>query len=140
VALHQVARAALEGHHEYIDAPSYVALPDLLARDVSPDLVYIDGNHNFDYVFTDWFHADKLIPVGGVIGFNDSGWQPVYKVIRCLRKYRRYRELDVGLPRVFTARNPLFSLIKRLEGRSVLDRYFEKVDRWEPGPGFHRWF
>jgi hypothetical protein len=112
----------------------------LLQEGARPDLVYIDGNHNFDYVFTDCFYADKLLPVGGVMGFNDAGWRPVYKVIRFLRKYRRYRESDVGLPKVFRSRNALFSLIKRLEGRSTYDRYFEKVEDWEPDHGFHRVF
>ena len=39
-----------------------------------PDLVYIDGNHNFEYVFTDCFFADKLLRPGGVVAFNDAGW------------------------------------------------------------------
>jgi hypothetical protein len=117
-----------------------VALPKLLAAGARPDLVYIDGNHNFDYVFTDFFYADKLLPAGGVVAFNDAGWRSVFKVIRFLRKYRKYRELDVGLPKLYRSRNLLFSLIARLEGRSRLARYFEKSEQWEPAHGFHRAF
>ena len=140
VALHQVARAGLSNFHEHRHECSYASLPKLLAEGLQPDLVYIDGNHNFDYVFTDFFFADKLIRAGGVIAFNDSGWRSVYKVIRFLRKFRRYGELNVGLPRVYRSRNLLFSLIKRLEGRSTYDRYFEKLEDWEPDHGFHRAF
>jgi predicted O-methyltransferase YrrM len=140
VALHQVARASAEGIHTHWHECSYTALPRMIQDGLKPDLIYIDGNHNFDYVFADCFYADKLLSPGGVMGFNDCGWRPVHKVLRFLQTYRRYRELDLGLPRVFHARNPLFSLIKRLEGRSTLDRYFEKVEQWEPDHGFHQPF
>jgi hypothetical protein len=75
-----------------------------------------------------------------VVGFNDAGWRSVYKVIRFIRRYRKYQELDVGLPRVYRSRNLLFSLARRLEGRSSNDRYFEKIDDWEPDQGFYRAF
>lgn len=140
VALHQVARAGAEEIHSHWHECSYTALPRMLQEGLHPDLIYIDGNHNFDYVFTDCFYADKLLGAGGVIGFNDCGWRAVHKVLRFLTAYRRYRELDVGLPQVYRGRNPLFSLIKRVEGRSSLDRYFEKMEQWEPEHGFHRVF
>jgi hypothetical protein len=53
-----------------------------------------------------------------------------------LTKCRKYCDLDVGLLRVYTSRNGVMSLIKRLEGRSSRDRYFEKVEEWEPDPKF----
>jgi predicted O-methyltransferase YrrM len=140
VALHQISRAGLSHLHEHRHACSHESLPKLLAEGQRPDVVYIDGNHNFDYAFTDFFFADKLLPVSGVVAFNDSGWRSVFKVIRFLKRYRKYRELDVGLPRVFYSRNVLFSLIKRLEGRSSHDRYFEKQQVWEPDHGFYRSF
>jgi predicted O-methyltransferase YrrM len=140
VALHQVKRSGLEQLHEHMDECSHTALPRLLDQARNPDIVYIDGWHNFDYAFTDFFYADKLLRPGGVVVFNDAGWRSVFKVIRFLQKFRRYRELEVGLPKRYTARNPLFALIKRLEGRSTCDRYFEKVEDWEPPSGFHRSF
>jgi predicted O-methyltransferase YrrM len=140
VALHQVKRAGVEHLHEHMQECSYTAFPKLLATKTRPDFIYIDGNHNFDYVFTDFFFADKLLTVGGAVAFNDAGWRSVYKVIRFLRIYRKYREIDVGLPKAYRSRNLLFSLIRRLEGRSSNDRYFEKSDDWEPDHGFYRAF
>jgi predicted O-methyltransferase YrrM len=132
VALHQVQRAGLSHRHEHRRLCSYEALPALMSEHLVPQFVYIDGNHNFDYAFVDCFLADKLLPVGGVMAFNDAGWRSVFRVINFLRKYRRYRELDMGIPSNFAARNPLFSLIKRIEGRDSRDRYFEKLEDWEP--------
>ena len=140
VALHQVKRAGVAHLHEHMHECSYSALPKLLAAGTRPDFIYIDGNHNFDYVFTDVFFADKLLSMGGIGAFNDAGWRSVYKVIRFLHKYRKYCEVDVGLRKTYRSRNLLFSLIKRLEGRSSADRYFEKSDDWEPDHGFYRAF
>jgi predicted O-methyltransferase YrrM len=140
VALHQIQRAGLSHRHEHRHESSYQALPALLAAGAGPDLVYIDGCHNFDYVFVDFFFADKLLSAGGVVAFNDAGWRTVFKVIRFLQTHRRYRELDVGLPKVYGSRNPLFSLVKRFQGRSTRDRYFEKAEDWEPDYGFYRRF
>ena len=140
VALHQIERAGVKELHEHMYECSHTALPKLLSQGQRPDLVYIDGWHNFDYVFTDFFFADKLLRPGGVVAFNDAGWRSVFQVIQFVHSYRKYRELEVGLPRRFDSRNMLFSLIKRLEGRSGLDRYFEKVEDWEPPSGFHRRF
>jgi hypothetical protein len=102
--------------------------------------IYVDGNHNFEYVLNDFFLADKLLSIGGVVGFNDAGWRSVYKVIRFLGRYRKYCELNVGLSRVYRSRNMLFSLVRRIEGRCTNDRYFEKLSDWEPEQGFYRAF
>lgn len=139
VALHRIQRAGVAHRHSHMHMCSYEALPKLLTDNMRPDLIYIDGNHNFDYVFTDFFFSDKLLGVGGIIAFNDAGWRSVYKVIRFLKKYRKYSELDVGLSKRYTASNPFFSLIKRIEGRSTYDRYFEKIKDWEPDHEYH-WF
>lgn len=140
IALHQVEQASAGSIHEHWELASYVALPRILERGQKPDFVYIDGNHNFDYVFTDFFFADKLLSPGGIVGFNDCGWRPVHKVIRFMRVYRRYREIDAGLPKKYKGRNALYTLIKRVEGRSSFDRYFEKQEQWEPDHGFNRGF
>ena len=140
VALNQVHRAGVSDLHEHVDECSSTGLAKLLSLGARPDLVYIDGWHNFDYAFVDFFFADKLLRPGGVVAFNDASWRSVFKVIQFVKSYRKYRELDVGLPKTYASRNPIFSLIKRLEGRSTHDRYFEKVEQWEPPSGFHRHF
>lgn len=126
VALHQVALAGGTALHQHLWEPSYTALPRLIAQGVRADLIYIDGNHDYDYVFTDWFLADKLLPSGGLVGFNDAGWSSVHRVIRYVGMQRGYQEQDVGLPRSYRSRNRLFSLLKWLQGRSMNDRWFQK--------------
>ena len=46
-----------------------------------------------------------MTPKNGVIAFNDCGWAAVEKAIRFVETHRRYREVDVGLPRSYDGKN-----------------------------------
>ena len=83
--------------HEVWQEPDYLALPRLIDQGAAVDFVYIDGMHTFDYVLLDGFYADKLVPVGGVIGFNDCGFRSIHKYLKFFRSHRDYEELDAGL-------------------------------------------
>ena len=93
-----VARAGLSSRHELIEDYDYNALPRLLTSGLRIDFAYIDGWHTFDYSLLDWWYVDRMLPAGGVVGFNDCGWPAVEKAIRFVMTHRKYEELDVGLP------------------------------------------
>lgn len=135
-----VERTDRADRHELIESPDYLALPELLARAVQVDFAYVDGMHTFDYVLLDGFYIDKLLPVGGVVGFNDCGFRSVHKYLRFFRGHRDYEELDAGLRPDFRGRNPAVTLWRRLEGRSNQDRYFRKRSAREPEHNFFRRF
>ena len=137
--LEAVARCGL-ADHEWIEEPSYLALPGLLRRGVKVDFAYIDGWHSFDYVLVDFFFLDKLLETGGIVGFNDTGFRSVDKVLRFAKRYRKYAEIDVGLRRVYAGRNPIFRLRRRLMGLETQDRYFQKQCDWEPRWDFYARF
>lgn len=140
IGLMNVKRAGLDNLHELVENTSYEALPAMLTGGTSIDFAYIDGCHHFDYVLLDFFYLDKMLRVDGVVGFNDCGWRAVHKVLKYVQRYRHYSELNVGLPRNYKASNPLFSLIKRLEGRAGNDRYFRKREEWEPEGAYFKRF
>lgn len=134
-----VRRAGLAGRHQHIDRPSHLALPELLASNTRVDLAYIDGDHRVDFVLLDFWYLDRMVPPGGAVAFNDCQMDSVNKVITFLLAYRRYAELDVGLPYSYVGYTRLKGLIRRLKGvpakryfRNGSDRYFEKTDDWEP--------
>ncbi|OVE73792.1 hypothetical protein BVX94_02830 [bacterium B17] len=140
IGLLNIKKSGLDHLHELMEMPSHQALPKLLSRNKSIDFAYIDGWHTFDYTLVDFFYIDKMLGEKGIVGFNDCGWRSVHKVLKFLISHRHYRELDVGLKRTYKARNPLFSIIKRLEGRVSTDRYFVKEENWEPSFSFYRRF
>jgi predicted O-methyltransferase YrrM len=141
VGVTSVARAGLAQRHRFIEDYDYFALPRLLAEGEQYEFAYIDGWHTFDYTLLDLFYIDRMLAVGGIVGFNDCGWPAVHKVIRFLLCHRRYEEISVSLPRTFVARQSVNQFVRKrlLQDRAVdqlriqeQDRYFRKLEAWEP--------
>ena len=139
-ALLSIRNAGLSHRHSHLHLESELALPKLCSEGVQPDCVYIDGHHGFDHAFVDLFFADKMIPVGGTIAFDDSQWRSVHRVIQYLLNHRHYEELEVGLPRSFASSNLINNAYKRIQNRFGPSRYFRKTDDWKPASNFYRNF
>ena len=139
-ALLAIERAGLSHRHSHMHTFSEVALPQLIAEGIQPDFIYVDGHHGFDHAFVDFFFADKMIPVGGTIAFDDSQWRSVHRVIRYLLKHRHYEELNVGLQKSFASANLINNAYKRIQNRFGPSRYFRKTDDWKPESNFYRNF
>lgn len=138
-----VARAGFKENHELIADYDYNVLPRLLASGFKLDFAYIDGWHTFDYVLLDWWYLDKMLPVGGVVGFNDCGWPAIDKAIRFVLTHRKYQEVDVGLPIEFAKQGRKRELLRLVTlGKKkdwycrAEDRYFKKLQNWEPNWDF----
>jgi predicted O-methyltransferase YrrM len=161
VGLACVKRAGFAEQHELMEDFDYRALPELLRRGERIDFAYVDGWHTFDYTLLDFFYIDKMLSVGGVVGFNDCDLRAVHRVIRFVQRYRHYTEIDVGLKRHYSAsqigrtaakwleaptrvehawnlaRSTAFTACLMLEGRPSNDRYFRKDEHWEPSWKFY---
>lgn len=134
-----VGRAGLAPRHRLIERPDYLALPEMAQAKTEIDFGYIDGCHTFDYVLLDFWYFDRLLRVGGLIGFNDCDWPAVHKVLKFVLTHRRYTEVDVGLaPRYvdYSRRRELVRRLRRVPSglyyRNASDRYFTKQEPWEP--------
>jgi predicted O-methyltransferase YrrM len=139
-----VERAGLGEHHRLIEEASQLALPRLLAEETRAQVAYIDGWHTFDYAFLDFWYADRMLSVGGVVGFNDCGLPAIEKVIRFVLSHRKYQEIQVGLPIKYTGGgNRLQTILPRSirpSSRQAQERYFEKREDWEPPWNFSATF
>ena len=60
------------------------------------DMVFIDGMHLFDYTLLDFFYADKMLNINGLIIIDDIRHAPVQKLIQYVKKnyYRCYRFIE----------------------------------------------
>jgi len=130
--VNNVAANGFAGLHRLIEAPDYVALPELLRQQLAPDAAYVDGKHSFEYVLLDFFYLDKMLPVGGIIGFNDCGWTTVRQALRFVLTNRKYAEIKVGLTPNYQGRNPAATLGRRVLNQVNNDRWFTKTGDWEP--------
>ena len=71
IGMLNLKRAGLDDLIEFYEQPSHLILPDLVRHDQKFELVFIDGNHLFDYVIVDVFYSQFLVSVGGQICLDD---------------------------------------------------------------------
>jgi predicted O-methyltransferase YrrM len=89
-------RAGLEQLARVIEARSDEALPRLRDEGVRIDFALIDGLHLFDVTLVDFFHADRMLDVGGVLVFHDT-WMPgVAQAVGYVRANRAYEVVEAG--------------------------------------------
>jgi predicted O-methyltransferase YrrM len=129
-------RSDLDRHHRLIERVDYLALPQLVTDRQTIQFAYIDGWHTFDYTLLDFFYIDRMLAPGGVVAFNDCALPSVRKVLRFVTSHRRYREVDVGLRRRYASRDVPTTIRRLATLRSKSDRYFRKVEAWEPSTDF----
>ncbi|MFC5067306.1 class I SAM-dependent methyltransferase [Flaviflagellibacter deserti] len=69
-------------HFELVTEGSEFALPRLAKQmPESLDLVFIDGDHTFEYTLVDLFFSDRLVRKGGYILVDDASWHTVARAI-----------------------------------------------------------
>jgi predicted O-methyltransferase YrrM len=98
-----VGRAGLDKRFTLMLEPSYLAMPTLLrqvreGRAEKFDMIFIDGMHLFDYTLMDFFYADLLLNVNGVILLDDIRHRGVNKCYRYLQSNFKHFELVSATP------------------------------------------
>ncbi|MCI0710618.1 MAG: class I SAM-dependent methyltransferase [Chloroflexi bacterium] len=132
VGLNNVQRAGFADNHALVEKYDYLALPELVQKETTIDFAYIDGWHTFDYVLLDFFFLDKMLDVNGVVAFNDCAMPAIHKVMGYVMTHRKYEEMDVGLKADYLSRSPVETLRRTILRISKTDRYFQKIENWEP--------
>jgi hypothetical protein len=135
-----IERSGLAARHALIEDFDFLALPELVRQKRSFDFAYVDGYHSFDYVMLDFFFVDRMLEVGGVVGFNDCGWPSIFRVLRFIQSHKKYAEVDVGIPPDYHGRSPVRTLARRLRGFNWSDRYFRKLEQHTPANNFYARF
>jgi acyl carrier protein phosphodiesterase len=69
-------------HPEYLKAYSTDENAVALIRSTAWDMIYIDGNHDYDVVCKDWQACSESVKPGGIIVLDDSGSTTSYKPTR----------------------------------------------------------
>ena len=86
-----VSKAGFSHMHTLLAEPDFIALPKLVQAKEKFDFIFVDGYHSFDYAFIDFFYADLLLKVGGIVAFHDSSFPAVYKVCQFVARNKEYR-------------------------------------------------
>jgi predicted O-methyltransferase YrrM len=89
-------RAGLSERARVVEARSDEALPRLREEGVRIDFALIDGLHLFDATLVDFFHADRLLDVGGVVVFHDTWMPAVAQAVAYVLTNRAYERVEAG--------------------------------------------
>jgi predicted O-methyltransferase YrrM len=73
-----------DSRHKLYELKSYVALPQLLEKYNTSyyDFIFIDGFHTFDYTLLDFFYANLLLKMNGIIIIDDAMHSGVSKCVK----------------------------------------------------------
>lgn len=95
IGMKHVREAGLAPLVTFIEQPSEIALPSLLARGIRLDFAFIDGWHTFDHTLLDFFYISRMLNVGGVVTVDDVYMSAVAKVCAYIASYPCYELLDL---------------------------------------------
>ena len=76
---------------EWLSDYSIHALSQLIKQGQLVDFVFIDGNHRFDDVIVDFYLADQVTRIGGLISLDDN-WMPSIQTAANFVTSNRYYE------------------------------------------------
>ena len=104
VGLLNVERAGLDERVRLVEEPSEAALPRLAAEGLELDLALLDGLHLFDHTLVDFFHADRMLRVGGIVVFHDTWMPAVQQAASYVLTNRAYQRIGAGDDRMWVLR------------------------------------
>jgi len=86
----QILRSAgLDTFARLVLQPSSMALPQLIAEELTADAAFVDGSHRFHEVFVDLYFLRKIVRPRGVIVLDDHWWPSVRAAVH-------YYETNMG--------------------------------------------
>lgn len=75
---------------DWIQERSDQALPLMVRGGQEVDFIFIDGSHRFEHAFLDFYYSDQLLPVGGIVVFDDADWPTVRRAVNFAVRHRDF--------------------------------------------------
>ena len=89
---------------QFLEDYSIHALSDFIRAGDRFDFIFIDGNHRFDDVLVDFYLADQLLKVGGVMALDDTWMASIRTVLSFVLSNRAYQLLPQRSDRMVALR------------------------------------
>jgi predicted O-methyltransferase YrrM len=125
VGLRNLEAAGYAGILRFFEEPSEYCLPRLAQDGTTIQLAFIDGRHTFDQCTLEFYYIDRMLPVGGVVVFDDVTWPAIRRAVRYVLSrgmYEVIRHTGASQTRA-TLRGRARRTLARLElARRVLNR------------------
>jgi len=88
VGLKKVNELKMDSFFRFMPQFDYTGVADLINENQKFDVIFIDGDHRFDYIFLDFMLADQVISKNGYIIFHDLWMNSTQKVVKFIKANR----------------------------------------------------
>ncbi len=99
IGLLNIQRAGLQNQLHFHCVPSQLLLPKLVEQRTNFGFILNDGAHLFDLTLLEFYYCDKLLPVGGLIMFDDLWMPSVWRVLSFVLRNRHYEFVSDHSPK-----------------------------------------
>jgi predicted O-methyltransferase YrrM len=94
IGLRNVRAAGYGDLVRFFEEPSEYCLPRLLQQGTQVQFALIDGVHTFDQCALEFYYIDRMLPVGGVVVFDDVTWRAIRRAVRYVLSHGTYAVRD----------------------------------------------
>lgn len=94
IGLHNLRAGGFEGMLRFFEERSEFCLPRLVEQGTAVQVALIDGLHLFDQCAVEFYYIDRMLPVGGVVVFDDVDWPAIHRVVRLALSLDTYKVSD----------------------------------------------
>jgi hypothetical protein len=116
IGLRNLRAAGYSDRISFFEEPSEYCLPRLVQQGTRVQFALVDGIHTFDQCALEFYYIDRLLPVGGVIVFDDVRWRAVRRALRYVLSHGTYKVKDhTGAP--LANRTTVYGRVRRAVGR-----------------------
>ncbi len=105
IALTAVDQLGFSKRFTWMEARSDRALPKLIEERKRVQFVFFDGLHTLDAILTDFFLADQMLDIDGMLVFNDM-WLPAVRTVATffVTNMENYKHIPVAHENIFVVR------------------------------------
>lgn len=105
-------QAGFADAYQLQEEPSEYWLPHLAATKATVDLVFVDGWHSFEQTLVEFYYINRLLPVGGIVIFDDIPLPAISKIANYVERIPAYQRLQP----VAALRNDIRVRVRRMSG------------------------
>lgn len=95
IGLKKIEELKMDSFFRFIPDYDMFGIPELARENQKFDVIFIDGDHRFDYVLIDFTLCDHIISDNGYIIFHDLGMPSINKVVKFIKKNRSDYQVQV---------------------------------------------
>lgn len=98
IGLQKIKEVEMDSSFRFIPDYDFLAIPELARKNQKFNVIFIDGDHRFDYVLMDFTLCDLILSKNGYIILHDAGMPSIKKVVKFIERNRPDYQVQKDIP------------------------------------------